>query len=60
MYKNIKSQVTTKEGSSNFFNCGVGVRQGENLSPFLFSIFLNDLDHYLTSKRVSGIELDYT
>ena len=21
---------------------------------------MNDLDHYLTSKRVSGIELDYT
>ena len=60
MYNNIKSQVTTNEGSSNFFNCRVGVRQGENLSPFLFSIFLNDLDHYLTSKSVSGIELDYT
>ena len=56
---NIKSQVTTKEGSSNFFNCGVGVRHGESLSPFLFSIFLNDSDHYLTSKRVSGI-LNYT
>ena len=57
MYNNIKSQVTTKEGSSDFFNCVVGVRQGENLSPFLFSIFLNDLEHFLTSKNVSGVEL---
>ena len=50
MYKNIKPKITTNEGSSQFFNCNVGVRQGENLSPFLFSIFLNDLEDYLVSK----------
>ena len=46
LYKNIKSRVSTSEGSSAFFPCNTGVRQGESLSPFLFSIFLNDLDHY--------------
>lgn len=60
MYNNIKAQVTTFEGSSNFFNCYVGVRQGENVSPFPFSIFLNDLEHYLNSKNVTGIEQNYT
>ena len=29
MYKIIKSNITTNEGSSQFFNCNVGVRQGE-------------------------------
>ena len=35
-------------------NCNVGVRQGENLSPLLFSLYLNDLEEFLASKRVGG------
>lgn len=60
MYSNIKSKVTTNEGSSQFFNCNVGVRQGENLSPFLFSIFLNDLENYLRCNYVSGVDIGVT
>ena len=45
--KDIKSKVMTNEGTSNYFSGKAGVRQGENLSPFLFSTFLNDLDTYL-------------
>jgi len=29
------------------FACSKGLRQGENLSPILFSLFLNDLENYL-------------
>ena len=58
LYNDIKSKVTTKEGTSNYFSCNIGVRQGENLSPFLFSIFLNDLEAYLSANNVSGITCD--
>ena len=33
---------------SNFFKSNVGVRQGENLSPVLFAIFLNDLVEFMS------------
>lgn len=58
LYKDIKSKVTTSEGTSNYFSSNIGVRQGENLSPFLFSVFLNDLESYLRNKEISGITCD--
>ena len=45
-YKGIKSKITTPEGVSNYVSGNVGVRQGDNLSPFLFCIFLNDLETF--------------
>ncbi|MEW8547740.1 MAG: reverse transcriptase domain-containing protein, partial [Candidatus Thiodiazotropha sp.] len=58
MYKNIKSNITVDNNSSAFFLCQTGVRQGENISPFLFSIFLNDLEMYLLSQNVQGVTCD--
>ena len=55
MYSNIKSRIITSEGESAFFPCNTGVRQGENLSPLLFSIYLNDLQHYLHSNLAPGV-----
>ena len=55
MYKNVKSKIRTSEGISQPFECFAGVRQGENLSPFLFSIFLNDLESFLRDNNVNGI-----
>ena len=48
MYKNAKSHVSLKNTLSEPFPCQVGVRQGENLSPLLFAIFLNDFKTFLS------------
>lgn len=45
VHQNIKSEFQTNEGSSLYFDCLNGVRQGETLSPFLFSSNLNDLEN---------------
>ena len=55
MYTNIKSCVQYNNTKSDFFPCMIGVRQGENLSPFLFSIFLNDLEDYFRELHVLPI-----
>ena len=58
MYANIMSRIKIKDGVSPFFECCTGLRQGENLSPFLFSIFLNHLEHYFNSEHVPGIDCE--
>ena len=42
MYKSIKSCVMANGMQSEFFESHVGLRQGENLSPLLFALILND------------------
>ena len=56
MYQNIKSCVKLGKDCSDFFNCDIGVRQGENLSPYLFSIFLNDLEEYFIENNIDSLE----
>ena len=55
IYGNIKSNVEANGNMSAFFKCLSGLRQGENMSPFLFSIFLNDLKAFLRAHNVNGI-----
>ena len=50
MYDNAKSKVSFKNTLSDAFPCQVGVRQGENLSPLLFAIYLNDFNIFLNDK----------
>lgn len=36
LYDNVKSCIKNNDKFSSFFRCDIGVRQGENLFPFLF------------------------
>ena len=52
MYNNIKSCVRVGKTCSNLFPCLNGLRQGENLSPILFSIYLNDLHDFFSNSGI--------
>ena len=52
MYNNTSSCVRINGKLTNWFDCKSGVRQGCNLSPTLFSVFINDLVAEINSLNV--------
>ena len=58
MYSDIKSCVRVNQNMSDFFISLSGLRQGENLSPILFSLFVDDLENYLISNGNDFINFD--
>ena len=57
IYSNIKSCVSYNGNSSDYFVSLNGVRQGENLSPFLFAIFINDIEQHLIQYGCNPINI---
>ena len=57
MYSNIKSCVDMDGNQSSVFDCKAGLRQGENLSPILFSLFLNDLQFCFSKNPEVGLNI---
>jgi len=58
MYDNIKSCISVNRENSDFFYSNIGLRRGENLSLVLFSIFLNDLEHYLLNNSDINLRMN--
>ena len=58
MYNVVKARVKYYNKLSDNYDCVLGVRQGECLSPFLFSMFLNDLEDTLITKGGDGLDVD--
>ena len=58
MYQNIKSCVASEGKLPDFFVSNVVVRQGENVSPLLFSIYVDDLENYLFANGSVPLEVD--
>ena len=56
MYKDVKSCITYKYCKSDYFNCDMGVRHLENIYPFLFAMFLNDLQMFFENANLNGLE----
>ena len=50
MYDMAKSCVRQNNLMSEYFLCNIVVRQGDNLSPLLFALFLNDFSKYIDGK----------
>ena len=57
MYEDVKSRVKFNNELSEPFDSYLGVRQGECLSPFLFSMYLNDIEEIFYLNGVEGIDI---
>ena len=56
MYEIIKTCVMKGNEFSEFFISHTGVKQDENLPPFLCSLFLNDLESYFVENNIERLD----
>jgi len=58
MYNKVKSCVKGCNSFSEFFDCAIGLKQGEVISPILFSLFLEDLELFMSDNCECGLTID--
>ena len=59
IYSTAKSKVRGPKSNTDSFECTLGVRQGESLSPFLFSMYVNDSEDFLRNNGSTGIDIGF-
>ena len=57
MYETVKSKVKYQYQLSEEFDCYLDVQQGESLSPFLFSMYLNYIEDEFYLHGIEGINI---
>jgi hypothetical protein len=58
MYNKVKSCIKVCNSYSEFFEYAVGLRQGEIISPVLFSLFIDDIELFLQHDINCGLQLN--
>ena len=58
MYSKLRSCVQIQGGISSWFDSLIGLKQGCNLSPILFNLFINSLIHHINSSNPDSPMLD--
>lgn len=61
MYSECKSRIAVNNSFYAYFPCRIGIRQGENLSPFLFALFLYDVESFffITTYNIGVSTISY-
>ena len=58
LYSSIRSCVKINQNAlTELFSCNKVIRQGDGLSPVLFSLFMNDLPQYFKESKSPGVML---
>ena len=57
MYDAAKSCIKVRNNLSEVFHCNIGVRLGENVSPILFAMLINEFKNNLCT-QYNGIHLN--
>ena len=59
LYENVKSKGKINNRLSESFSCMTGVRLGECLSPFLFAMYLNEIEQEFITKGADGVDTGF-
>ena len=54
MYNNVKTCVRSYRSYSDFLDCSVGLKEGEIISPLLFSLVIEILELFLQEDQIVG------
>merc|ERR1711954_446024 len=57
VYSNPRSRIILQDYCTDYFDCPIGVKQGDCLSPTLFSIFINDLAWEIKDSNI-GVNIE--